>query len=63
MRAATISYVPSSGQKKEPSDFSRLAEILRAANYRGYIVLEYEERGDPRVECLKYIAQVREAFA
>ncbi len=50
-------------QKKEPCDFSRLAEILRDANYRGYIVLEYEERGDPRVECPKYIAQLREAFA
>ena len=50
-------------QKKEPSDFSRLAEILRAANYRGYIVLEYEEAGDPRVECPKYIKQIREAFA
>ncbi len=50
-------------QKKEPSDFSRLAEILRAADYRGYIVLEYEEAGDPRVECPKYIKQIREAFA
>ena len=29
----------------------------------GYIVLEYEEAGDPRVECPKYIAQLREAFA
>ncbi len=50
-------------QKKEPSDFPRLAQILRDANYRGYIVLEYEERGDPRVECPKYIRQIREAFS
>ncbi len=49
-------------QNKTPTDFVRLARILREANYRGYVVLEYEEAGDPRVECRKYLAQVREAF-
>jgi len=48
---------------KKPTDFARLAKILRDANYRGYIVLEYEEAGDPRVECPKYMEQLREAFA
>lgn len=47
---------------KQPTDFARLATILREANYRGYIVLEYEEEGNPRVECPKYLAQIREAF-
>jgi sugar phosphate isomerase/epimerase len=51
------------GQNKKPADFSRLARILRDAGYRGYIVLEYEEAGDPRVECPKYVSQLREAFA
>ena len=50
------------GGAKQPSDFKRLAKLLRAADYRGYIVLEYEEAGDPRVECPKYIEQLREAF-
>ncbi len=49
--------------KKEPADFARLARILREANYRGYIVLEYEEAGDPRQECAKYLDQLRPAFA
>jgi sugar phosphate isomerase/epimerase len=49
--------------KKEPSDFARLAQILRDVGYRGYIVLEYEEAGDPRVECPKYIRRIRDAFA
>ena len=49
--------------KKRPSDFRRLAKILRDASYRGYIVLEYEEQGDPRVECPKYIERLREAFS
>ncbi len=50
-------------QNKKPTDYARLAKILRDANYRGYIVLEYEEEGDPRVECPKYMAELREAFA
>ena len=37
--------------------------ILREAHYRGYIALEYEEPGDPREECPKYIDQLRTAFA
>lgn len=51
------------GQPAQPSDFRKLAKILRSAGYRGYIVLEYEESGDPRQECGKYIQQLREAFA
>jgi sugar phosphate isomerase/epimerase len=49
-------------QNKKPADFRRLAGILRDVGYRGYIVLEYEESGDPRVECPKYLGQIREAF-
>ena len=41
----------SGGGKKEPADFKRLAKIMRDANYRGYIVLEYEEAGNVREEC------------
>ncbi len=48
--------------KKQPADFARLAKILRDANYQGYIVLEYEEAGDPRQECPKYVEQIRQAF-
>ena len=50
------------GQKKRPADFELLAKILGDSGYRGYIVLEYEESGDPREECPKYIGQIREAF-
>lgn len=49
--------------KKEPADFRRLAAILRQAGYRGYIVLEYEEAGDVRQECARYLDALREAFA
>jgi sugar phosphate isomerase/epimerase len=47
----------------KPADFKRLAKIMRDANYRGYIVLEYEEPGDVRSECVRYMNEIREAFA
>ena len=50
-------------KKKRPANFKRLAQILREVNYRGYIVLEYEESGNPREECPKFMDQLRDAFA
>src|SRR5688572_5255460 len=42
-------------KEKSPMDFKKLATLLREAHYRGYIVLEFEEKGDPREECPKYL--------
>jgi sugar phosphate isomerase/epimerase len=47
----------------KPADMKRLAKIMRDANYRGYIVLEYEEAGDVRAESRRYLDAMREAFA
>lgn len=47
-------------RKKEEADFERIATILKTAHYRGYVVLEFEEQGDPREECKKYMATLRE---
>jgi hypothetical protein len=47
---------------KKPSDFGRLAKIMRDAHYRGYIVLEYEEELDPRKECPRFLDEIRKAF-
>ncbi|MCA9147148.1 MAG: sugar phosphate isomerase/epimerase [Planctomycetaceae bacterium] len=49
--------------KKEPADFKRIADILRDVNYRGYVVLEFEEDENPREACPSFVAQLREAFA
>ncbi|MAR10325.1 MAG: xylose isomerase [Blastopirellula sp.] len=49
-------------KKKVPSDFKKLAGICRDAGYRGYIVLEYEESGDPRAESARYLDLLRQAF-
>ena len=49
--------------KKEPMDFQKVAKILRDSGYRGYVVLEYEEKEDPRVACAEYLERIRAAFA
>ncbi len=48
--------------KKVASDFSRLAKILRDSGYRGYIVLEYEEKEDPLKACPRHVEELRKAF-
>lgn len=61
---AQVKVVVSGPEKKKvPADMPRIAKILREANYRGYVVLEYEEAGDPREECPKFLDQLREALA
>jgi sugar phosphate isomerase/epimerase len=51
------------GGKREATDYAKLARILRDAGYRGYVVLEYEEKGNPREECAKHLDELRKAFA
>ncbi len=42
-----VSVSKGEGEKKEPADMGRIVEILKAAKYRGYLALEYEEAEDP----------------
>ncbi|MBW7865295.1 MAG: sugar phosphate isomerase/epimerase [Candidatus Hydrogenedens sp.] len=48
--------------KKETADYPRIAEILRAANYRGYVALEYEEDADPMTAVPDHLAKLRAAL-
>ena len=43
---------------RQPADLKRIVEILRSAEYAGYLVLEYESR-DPYVQIPMYIDQLR----
>ncbi len=53
----------SAGRKdKTPTDFARIGNILRTANYRGFVVLEYEEAGDPREESARFMQTLRRAL-
>jgi sugar phosphate isomerase/epimerase len=44
-------------------DNDRIARLLRNANYRGYISLEFEGKEDPRTAVPKSLAMLRKAFA
>ena len=46
--------------KKQPADYKRIVDMLRKHNYRGYVVLEYEEKADPKREIPKLIQELRE---
>lgn len=47
------------GGKHEPTDLGRVLKILADAGYRGYIVLEYEGKEDPKTAVPKYIEELR----
>ncbi len=49
-------------KKKVPTDFKRIFDILGEANYRGFVVLEYEENENPREECPKFVETLRKAM-
>jgi sugar phosphate isomerase/epimerase len=40
--------VTRAGMKPEPADLKRLTDILRDANFRGYVALEYEAAEEPK---------------
>mgnify|MGYP002624191781 FL=1 len=50
------------GGEKQPADIDRIIHILADADYRGYVVLEYEGAGEPKEEIPKYIEQLRKAI-
>lgn len=56
---AQIKVMVNSNGTREVADFPRIIGILKDAGYRGYIVLEYEEK-DPKVEVPKYLDILRE---
>jgi sugar phosphate isomerase/epimerase len=50
------------GKGRENADYARIIRILRGANYRGYISLEYEDEEEPKTGVPKQLARVREAI-
>ncbi len=49
--------------KKERTDFARVIDILKKANYRGYLVLEYEEKEDPFKMIPEILKEIRGLIA
>ena len=48
------------GKNKQEADLRRLLGILRTANFRGYVALEYEAAADPRTAVPRALGQLRE---
>jgi sugar phosphate isomerase/epimerase len=48
------------GRPQEEADLRRLTDILRAANFRGYIALEYEGSEEPRTAIPRHLATLRQ---
>ena len=49
--------------RESPADFARLIDILRTADYRGYVVLEYEAAEDPYAAIPRHAEQLSQALA
>jgi sugar phosphate isomerase/epimerase len=47
------------GDEREAIDFRHVVRILRDANYRGYLAIEYEEPDDPAVGVSRFAAYLR----
>jgi sugar phosphate isomerase/epimerase len=43
----------------KPADLGRVVQILKDANYRGWVALEYEEEEEPKVAVPRYLEQLR----
>ena len=48
------------GRPQEEANLRRLTDILRAANFRGYIALEYEGSEEPRTAIPRHLATLRQ---
>lgn len=46
----------------EPADLARLVKILKAANYQGFVALEFEAKADPLVEVPLWLEKLRVAL-
>ncbi|MBY0231135.1 MAG: sugar phosphate isomerase/epimerase [Gemmataceae bacterium] len=44
--------------KREDADIGKIAGILRAAGYQGYVALEYEAKEDPRTAVPKHVKEL-----
>jgi sugar phosphate isomerase/epimerase len=57
------SEIQRTGQKKEEADLKKLLDILRGANFRGYVALEYEADEEPKTAIPKHIATLQKLLS
>lgn len=49
----------SQGGKKQVADLKKMIDVLKAASFRGYVVLEYEAAADPKTAVPKVVKELR----
>jgi sugar phosphate isomerase/epimerase len=47
------------GKKTEEADLAKFVDILKAANFHGYVTLEYEAKEDAKVAVPRYVKELR----
>ncbi len=47
------------GGVQQPADLERLTGLLRGANYRGYVALEYEGKEDPKTAVPRAVEELK----
>lgn len=63
--AVTVQHkieIKAKGKPVEPMDHARFVKILRDANYRGFVALEYEGKEDPAENVPKHLAEIRKVL-
>ena len=58
-----VEIKPRGKKEKEPADLKRLTQILRDANYQGFVALEYEAKPDPWQAVPEWLKKLNELFA
>lgn len=64
--AVTVQYKVEmfpNGGPAQPADLGRIIKILRDANYRGFVTLEYEAKEEPLTAIPRYVAEMRKALS
>ncbi|MGI6456730.1 MAG: sugar phosphate isomerase/epimerase family protein [bacterium] len=51
---------PAGAKRNEPADMRRIIEILREADYRGYVALEYEAGEEPKEAVPRHLDELRQ---
>ncbi|MEQ1862592.1 MAG: TIM barrel protein [Chthoniobacteraceae bacterium] len=58
-----VEIKPAGAKESVPSDLPRIAQILRDANYQGWVVLEYEAAEDPYKAVPAWLAKMKPLLA
>jgi sugar phosphate isomerase/epimerase len=59
VNAQVKTEISATGKSAQEADLSRLVEILRKANYRGYVALEYEAKEDAKTAVPRHLAMLK----